>query len=158
MDLRELDSYDCQVAESLIILSIQASGVSRRLLFFYESRRTMKILIVDDSKFMRQLIRMNVERLGCSVVGEAADGMEAVEAYKMHSPDLVFMDIIMPQMGGLETIDRLKQVDPNAKIIMCSSMGHATYIQEAILRGALDFIVKPFNPQKIEAVLAKYKR
>jgi len=117
----------------------------------------MKILIADDSKFMRRLIRMNVESLGHTVVSEAENGKEAVDAYVADRPDVVFIDMVMPVMGGLEAITSIMEFDKDAKIVMCSSMGHATYVQEAIIRGAKDFIVKPFNPDKIKETLSKLK-
>ena len=115
----------------------------------------MKILIADDSKFMRHLIRLNVESLGHTVVAEAENGVQAVEGYYKHQPDVVFIDMIMPEMGGLDAIESIMNYDSDAKVIMCSSMGHASYIKEAIVKGARDFIVKPFNPQKIREVLGK---
>jgi len=115
----------------------------------------MKILIADDSKFMRRLIRLNVERLGHVVVAEAEDGAIAVEAYRKHNPDVVFIDMVMPNMNGLEAISAIIEFDSSARVIMCSSMGHASYVHEAIVRGARDFIVKPFNPEKIKESLSK---
>lgn len=106
---------------------------------------------------MRRLIRMNVESLGHTVIFEAENGKEAVEAYLEERPDVVFIDMVMPVMGGLEAIASIMEIDKSAKIVMCSSMGHATYVQEAILRGARDFIVKPFNPDKIKETLSKLK-
>lgn len=116
----------------------------------------MKILIADDSKFMRGLLRVNVESLGHQVVAEAADGKQAIDAYMRHYPDLVFIDMVMPVMGGLEAIDAIMEIDSNAKIVMCSSMGHASYVKEAIIKGVRDFIVKPFSPDKIKDVLSKF--
>ncbi len=115
----------------------------------------MKILIADDSKFMRRLIRLNVEQLGHTVVAEAENGVQAVEAYLEHHPDVVFIDMVMPVMGGLDAIVSIINYDKDAQIIMCSSMGHAIYVQEAIINGARDFIVKPFNPEKIKESLSK---
>ena len=106
---------------------------------------------------MRRLIRMNVESLGHTVVSEAENGKEAVDAYVADRPDVVFIDMVMPVMGGLEAITSIMEFDKDAKIVMCSSMGHATYVQEAIIRGAKDFIVKPFNPDKIKETLSKLK-
>ncbi len=115
----------------------------------------MKILIADDSKFMRGLLRTNVEALGHEVIAEAENGQEAIDAYMRHYPDLVMIDMVMPVMGGLEAIDAIMAIDSNAKIVMCSSMGHASYVKEAIIKGVKDFIVKPFRPDKIKDVLSK---
>lgn len=115
----------------------------------------MKILIADDSKFMRRMIRLNVESLGHTVVVEAENGVQAVEGYMQFQPDIVFIDMVMPVMDGLDAIVSILNFDRDAKIIMCSSMGHATYVQEAIVKGARDFIVKPFNPDKIKEALRK---
>ena len=115
----------------------------------------MKILIADDSKFMRRLIRLNVEKLGHTVIAEAENGVQAVEAYSEHRPDVVFIDMVMPIMGGLDAIVSIMNYDKNARVIMCSSMGHASYVREAIVKGARDFIVKPFNPEKIKEALSK---
>ncbi len=118
----------------------------------------MKILIADDSKFMRRMIRLNVESLGHTVVVEAENGVQAVEGYMQFHPDVVFIDMVMPVMGGLDAIVSIISYDQDAKIIMCSSMGHATYVQEAIIKGARDFIVKPFNPNKIKEALSKISK
>lgn len=118
----------------------------------------MKVLIADDSKFMRGLIRSNVEAYGHEVVAEAENGKEAIEAYMRHYPDLVFIDMVMPVMGGLEAIVEIIAIDPNAHIVMCSSMGHATYVREAIQKGVQDFIVKPFSPDKMKEVLNKFSK
>ena len=150
-----MKSYDCQVAESKAVDS--GVWVFPAPFLYVESGRRMKILIADDSKFMRRLIRMNVESLGHTVVSEAENGKEAVDAYKENNPDVVFIDMVMPVMNGLEAIASIMEFDKSAKIIMCSSMGHATYVQEAILKGARDFIVKPFNPDKIKESLSKLK-
>ena len=137
------------------IETIWANVFCKTRVWVTESGRKMKVLIADDSKFMRRMIRINVESLGHTVVAEAANGKEAVDGYIEHHPDIVFMDMVMPVMSGLDAIASIIEHDGDAKVIMCSSMGHASYVQEAIVRGASDFIVKPFNPEKIKEALRK---
>ena len=118
-----------------------------------------KILIVDDAAFMRMMIKNIVTKNGYEVVGEAENGQVAVELYKLHKPDLVTMDITMPEMNGIEGVKAIRGIDPNASIIMCSAMGQQAMVMEAIQAGAKDFIVKPFQQdrilQAIERVLAR---
>ncbi|MCL6635393.1 MAG: response regulator [Peptococcaceae bacterium] len=118
-----------------------------------------RILIVDDAAFMRMMIKNIVTKNGYEVVGEAENGAVAVELYKQLKPDLVTMDITMPEMNGIEGVKAIRAVDPNANIIMCSAMGQQAMVMEAIQAGAKDFIVKPFQQdrilQAIERVLAR---
>lgn len=118
-----------------------------------------RILIVDDAAFMRMMIKNIVSKNGYEVVGEAENGQVAVELYKEHKPDLVTMDITMPEMNGIEGVKAIRSVDPNANIIMCSAMGQQAMVMEAIQAGAKDFIVKPFQQDRIlqamERVLAR---
>ncbi|NLC62855.1 MAG: response regulator [Thermoanaerobacterales bacterium] len=110
-------------------------------------------LIVDDAAFMRMMIKDILTKNGYPVCGEAENGLVAVESYNSLKPDLVMMDITMPEMDGIEAVKRIKANDPSAKIIMCSAMGQQTMVIDAIQAGALDFIVKPFQPERvIEAV------
>ncbi|SES79382.1 response regulator [Anaerobranca gottschalkii] len=112
-----------------------------------------KIMIVDDAAFMRMMIKDILVKNGYEVVGEAANGVEAVEKYKELKPDLVTMDITMPEMDGVTALKEIKKIDPNAKVIMCSAMGQQAMVIDAIQSGAKDFIVKPFqNDRVIEAV------
>jgi len=112
-----------------------------------------KILIVDDAAFMRMMIKNILTKNGFEVVGEASNGAEAVELYKKLKPDLVTMDITMPEMDGIEALKKIKEIDPNAKVIMVSAMGQQQLVIEAIQAGAKDFIVKPFQPDRLlEAV------
>ncbi len=112
-----------------------------------------RILIVDDAAFMRMMIKNILTSNGYEVVGEAENGLQAVEKYKELKPDLVTMDITMPEMDGIAAVKEIKKIDPNARIIMCSAMGQQSMVIEAIQAGAKDFIVKPFNPQRVlEAV------
>ena len=110
-----------------------------------------KILIVDDAAFM--MIKDILTKNGYEVVAEAANGVEAVELYKSHQPDLVTMDITMPEMDGIEAVKQIKAVNPAAKVIMCSAMGQQSMVMDAIKAGANDFIVKPFQADRVlEAV------
>lgn len=112
-----------------------------------------KILIVDDAAFMRMMIKDVISKNGYEVAGEAVNGMDAVDKYKELKPDLVLMDITMPEMDGLQALKKIREGDPEAKIIMCSAMGQQAMVIEAIQSGAIDFIVKPFQPERIlEAV------
>ncbi|SHJ58629.1 two-component system, chemotaxis family, response regulator CheY [Anaerobranca californiensis DSM 14826] len=112
-----------------------------------------RIMIVDDAAFMRMMIKDILVKNGYEVVGEAANGVEAVEKYKELKPDLVTMDITMPEMDGVTALREIKKIDPNAKVIMCSAMGQQAMVIDAIQSGAKDFIVKPFqNDRVIEAV------
>ncbi len=111
-----------------------------------------KILVVDDAMFMRSRLRGLLEGAGHTVV-EAANGKEAVDTYSQERPELVLMDVTMPEMDGLEALKRIRQGTPGAKVIMCSALGQQSIVLEAIKAGAKDFIVKPFRPEKVlEAV------
>ncbi len=112
-----------------------------------------RILIVDDAAFMRMMLRDILTKNGYEVVGEAENGAQAVEKYKELKPDLVTMDITMPEMDGITAVKEIKKLDPGAKIIMVSAMGQQAMVIEAIQAGALDFVVKPFQPDRVlEAV------
>lgn len=112
-----------------------------------------KILIVDDAAFMRMMIKDILTKNGYEVIGEAANGIQAVELYKANQPDLVTMDITMPEMDGIEAVKQIKAVNPGAKVIMCSAMGQQSMVMDAIKAGASDFIVKPFQADRVlEAV------
>ena len=113
-----------------------------------------RILIVDDAAFMRMMIKDILTKNGYEVVAEAADGAQAVEKYKEVQPDLVTMDITMPEMDGITALKEIKKINPNAKIIMCSAMGQQAMVIDAIQAGAKDFIVKPFQADRVlEAIL-----
>jgi len=118
-----------------------------------------RVLIVDDAAFMRMMIKNILTKNGYEVVGEAENGIVAVELYKQLKPDLVTMDITMPEMDGIASVKAIRAVDPNAKIIMVSAMGQQAMVMEAIQAGAKDFIVKPFQQERIlqamERVLAR---
>lgn len=111
------------------------------------------ILIVDDASFMRMMIKDILTKNGFTVLGEAENGLKAIEKYKELNPDLVMMDITMPGMDGLQAVREIKKLDITAKIIMCSAMGQQSMVIEAIQAGAKDFIVKPFQVDRVvEAV------
>ncbi len=111
------------------------------------------ILIVDDAAFMRMMIKDILSKNGYTVVGEAENGLKAVEKYKDLNPDLVIMDITMPEMDGIQAVKQIKSLNSSAKIIMCSAMGQQAMVIESIQAGARDFIVKPFQAERvIEAV------
>ncbi len=112
-----------------------------------------KILLVDDAAFMRMMLKDILTKNGYNVVGEAENGAQAVEKYNELKPNLVVMDITMPEMDGIQAAKAIKGADPNALIIMCSAMGQQAMVIEAIQAGAKDFIVKPFQPDRVlEAV------
>ena len=111
------------------------------------------ILICDDAAFMRMMIKNVLTKGGYNVVGEAENGAKAVEKYKELSPDLVLMDITMPEMDGIQALKEIKAIDGGAKVIMCSAMGQQAMVVESIQAGAKDFIVKPFQEDRVlEAV------
>lgn len=106
-------------------------------------------MIVDDAAFMRMMLRNTLEEAGHIVVGEAANGRDAVEKFGQYRPDLVTMDITMPEMDGIEAVRAIVQQFPEARILMCSAMGQQQMVLDAIQSGARGFIVKPFNKQKV---------
>jgi len=114
-----------------------------------------RILIVDDAAFMRMMIRDILTKNGYEVVGEAQDGAQAVERYKELKPDLVTMDITMPEMDGIAALKEIKKIDSGAKVIMCSAMGQQAMVIDAIQAGAKDFIVKPFQADRVIEAIKK---
>ena len=112
-------------------------------------------LLVDDASFMRMMIKDILQKNGFEVVGEAANGIEAVNLYKKEKPDVVTMDITMPDMDGIEAVKEIKNFDPSAKIIMCSAMGQQSMVMDAIKSGAKDFIVKPFQADRVLEAIRK---
>lgn len=111
------------------------------------------ILICDDAAFMRMMIKDILTKNGYTVAGEAENGLKAVEKYNELKPDLVLMDITMPEMDGIQALKKIKEEDPSATIIMCSAMGQQAMVIESIQSGAKDFIVKPFDKDRVlEAV------
>ena len=114
-----------------------------------------KILLVDDAAFMRMMIRNAFTQNGYTNILEAADGEIACNTYAAEKPDLVIMDITMPNKTGIEALADIKKMNPSAKVIMCSAMGQEAMVVEAIKLGALDFIVKPFKPDRIISTVTK---
>ena len=111
------------------------------------------ILICDDAAFMRMMIKDILTKNGYNIAGEAENGLKAVEKYNETKPDLVLMDITMPEMDGIQALKKIKEADANACVIMCSAMGQQAMVIEAIQSGAKDFIVKPFQAERVlEAV------
>ena len=111
------------------------------------------VLVCDDAIFMRTMIGDILTQAGFEIVGEAESGLQAVQKYRELKPDLVTMDIVMPDMGGIEAVREICKQDPDAKILMCSAMGQQALVVEAIQAGAKDFVVKPFQPSRVlEAV------
>ena len=109
----------------------------------------MTVLVVDDAVFMRLVLREILTKGGFEVIGEAENGLKAVELYKKLKPDVVTLDITMPQMDGLAALKAIKEFDANAVVIMCSAMGQENLVQQAVKSGARDFIIKPFKADRI---------
>jgi two-component system chemotaxis response regulator CheY len=114
-----------------------------------------KVLIVDDAAFMRMMIKDILVKNGFTISGEAPNGVKALELYKAEKPDIVTMDITMPEMDGIQALKEIKAFDPSAKIIMCSAMGQQAMVMEAIKSGARDFIVKPFQSERVLEAIKK---
>ena len=114
-----------------------------------------RILIVDDAAFMRMMIREILSKSGYEIIGEAADGVQAVQKYKESKPDLVTMDITMPEMDGIQALREIRQFDSSATVIMCSAMGQQAMVIDAIQAGARDFIVKPFQADRVIEAIRK---
>lgn len=114
-----------------------------------------RILVTDDAAFMRMQLKNMFESLGHEVVGEAENGQMAIELYAELKPDLVTMDITMPEMNGVDAVRGIKEIDPNATIVMCSAMGQQQMVLEAIQAGAKDFIVKPFDQDRVKQTIEK---
>ncbi|MGL4571197.1 MAG: response regulator [Clostridium sp.] len=115
----------------------------------------INILIVDDAAFMRMMIKDILEKNGFNIVGEASNGAQAVDLYKKQKPDVVTMDITMPKLDGIEAVKLIREYDKDAKIIMCSAMGQQGMVMDAIRAGAKDFIVKPFQADRVVEAINK---
>ena len=113
------------------------------------------ILICDDAAFMRMMIKDILTKNGYNIAGEAENGLKAVEKYDEVKPDLVLMDITMPEMDGIQALKKIKEKDPSASVIMCSAMGQQAMVIEAIQSGAKDFIVKPFQADRVLEAIKK---
>jgi len=114
-----------------------------------------RVLVTDDAAFMRMQLKDILTKLGHEVVGEAENGEVSVQKYEELRPDLVTMDITMPEMNGIEAVKSIKKNHPDATIIMCSAMGQQSMVLDAIRAGAKDFLVKPFTKERIEEALIK---
>ncbi|KJS19324.1 MAG: chemotaxis protein CheY [Clostridiaceae bacterium BRH_c20a] len=112
-----------------------------------------KVLVVDDAAFMRMMLKDILNKNGYQVIGEAENGFKAIEKYRELNPDIVTMDITMPELDGIAAVKQIRIFDPNARILMCSAMGQQGMVVDAIQAGAKDFIVKPFKADRVlEAV------
>ncbi len=114
-----------------------------------------RILIADDLSFIRMLQKEVLTEGGYQIAGEAANGREAVEKYRDLRPDVVILDITMPEMNGLAAMQEILALDPRARVLICSAIGQQSMIVEAIKAGARDFIVKPFKPERLAAAIAR---
>jgi two-component system chemotaxis response regulator CheY len=113
------------------------------------------ILVVDDAAVIRLMLRKILTEGGYEVVGEAATGKEAIRKYSLLNPDLVIMDITMPEMNGLAALREIKAADPRARVIICSAMGQKQLVQEAVEAGAINYMLKPFEAEKVLEVVAR---
>lgn len=118
----------------------------------------MKVLITDDAAFMRMMLKDILTKNGHEVVGEAGDGIEMLQKYNETMPDIVILDITMPNMDGLVALKELIKKHPNANVVMCSAMGQQSMVIDAIQSGAKDFIVKPFQAERVVECLAKFNK
>ncbi|MGP0065663.1 MAG: response regulator [Isosphaeraceae bacterium] len=114
-----------------------------------------RLLVVDDAVFMRKMISGVAAEAGWEVVGEAGNGVEAVALYKQLRPDLVTMDLVMPEMGGLDALRLIRASDPDAKVVVVTALDQKQSLMDSIREGAIDFIVKPFERQRVLKLLAK---
>lgn len=117
----------------------------------------MRVLLVDDSAFMRHIVKNIVIAAGHEVVGEGENGQIGVELYEALKPDVVFLDITMPIMSGIDAVKVIRQKNPEANVVMCSAMGQQWLVMDAIKSGATEFIVKPFKPETIVNLLKRMK-
>jgi len=115
----------------------------------------VKVLVADGTTFMRMMIKDILINNGFEVVGEAVNGDEAIDKYKELLPDLVTMEITMPRCDGIAALKEIMKINPSAKVVMCSTMGQQARVIESIQTGAKDFIVKPFQPERVIASLRK---
>jgi two-component system chemotaxis response regulator CheY len=115
-------------------------------------------MIVDDAIFMRMKLKDILEKNGYEVVAEAQNGADAIEKFKSDRPEIVTMDITMPEMDGIQALKGIKKIDPQARVVMCSAMGQQAMVMEAIQSGAVDFIVKPFETDRVLDALVKAGR
>ncbi len=119
---------------------------------------SLRLLIVDDQLIMRMRIKEIAQAAGWEIVGEASNGKDAVERFRELRPDLVTMDIVMPELDGIEALRQIRQIDPGARVAMVSAINQADKLSECIRLGAVDFIVKPFKPARLHEFLDKQGR
>lgn len=112
-----------------------------------------KVLLVDDASFMRSKLKLLMNELGHEVIGEAGNGNQAIAQYAQLKPEVVLMDITMPDMSGLDALKEIRRIDPKAIVIMVSAMGSQSFVLEAVQSGAKDFIVKPFENERVRKVM-----
>jgi len=117
--------------------------------------KAKKILIVDDAAFMRLMLRDIIVAHGYEIAGEAEDGIVALNLYKRLKPDLVLMDITMPEMNGIDAVQEIMKYDPDAKIVMVSAMGQQAMVIQSVKLGAMDFVVKPFQVERVVDAINK---
>lgn len=115
-----------------------------------------RILIADDASFMRLMICQILARKGYTDIVEAENGRQAVEYFKLNKPDITLMDITMPELDGLAALEEILLIDPLAKVIMCSAVAQEVMVTEALKRGAVDFVIKPFRPDELLQTVTKY--
>jgi len=115
-----------------------------------------RVLVVDDAAFMRLSLRTTLEKNGYEVVGEAGNGIKAIEMYKLLKPEIVTMDITMPDMDGIEALGEIIKFDSKANVIMLSAMGQEIKIREAVILGAKGFIIKPFKEEYLLKAISKF--
>jgi len=115
----------------------------------------LTVLLCDDSILIRKKFRSTLEKCGCTDIFEAENGVEAVEQAKKHYPDVIFLDIVMPDKNGIEALIEIKEFNPDVKIIMASSVGTNTHLKEAVENGAYDFIQKPITLEKVAYIIEK---
>lgn len=118
----------------------------------------MKVLVCDDSVLSRKKLKDCIISLGCKETYEAADGEQAVDAYKENHPDLVFMDIVMPKKDGIDAVKEIIAMDPNAKIVMASSVGTQSFLKDAIKAGATDFLQKPLDAEQVKRLVENFAK
>ena len=114
-----------------------------------------RVLVVDDAAFMRKMVGDALASGGHEVIGEAENGIEAIERWQALKPEVTTLDITMPEKGGLEALREIVAIDPSARVVMCSALGQESKVLEAIKAGAKDFVVKPFQPDRVLQAVAK---
>jgi two-component system chemotaxis response regulator CheY len=133
--------FSVTLSHGYIILFITSEREGRKIIG--------RILVVDDAAFMRMMLKDILTKGGHQVIGEAANGMEAIKKYDELKPDVVTMDITMPEMEGIQALREIRKTDPAAKVIMCSAMGQQAMVIDAIQAGAKEFIIKPFQADRV---------